>query len=87
MKPESARFIERARITLGCAEVMLKVDLNEDAGRAAYLACFHAAQAYGFEPTDKVAKTHHGVHTEFLRSTRDDRRVDPDLRPLPGQGL
>ena len=50
---------------------MLNVGINEDAARAAYLASFHAAQADNFERTDKVAKSHHEVQTEFLRLTRE----------------
>ena len=60
--------------------MMLNVGLNEDAARAAYLASFHAAQAYNFERTDKVATSHHGVQTEFLRLTRDNPRADHRLR-------
>jgi uncharacterized protein (UPF0332 family) len=59
---------------------MLGVHLNEDAGRAAYLAGFHAAQAFIFENIGKVFKTHRGVQTEFIRLTRDDSRIQPDLR-------
>ncbi len=33
---------------------MLGVSLNEDAGRTAYLAGFHAAQAFIFETAQKV---------------------------------
>jgi hypothetical protein len=53
---------------------MLGVRLNEDAGRAAYLAGYHAAQAFIFESVGKVFKTHKGVQTEFLRLTKDDPR-------------
>lgn len=59
---------------------MLQVGLNEDTGREVYLACFHAARALIFERTDKVAKTHSGVQTEFYRLTRGDGRLDADLR-------
>ena len=59
---------------------MLGVRLNEDAGRAAYLAGFHAAQAFIFESAGKTFKTHKGVQTEFLRLTRDDPRFKHDLR-------
>jgi uncharacterized protein (UPF0332 family) len=45
MKPESAKFVTQANIVLARADVMLKVGLNEDAAREAYLASFHAAQA------------------------------------------
>ncbi len=37
---------------------MLGVHLNEDAGRAAYLAAFHAAQAFIFESVGKMFKSH-----------------------------
>ena len=63
---------------------MLGVRLNGDAGRAAYLAGFHAAQAFIFQNRGKVFKTHRGVQTEFLRLTKDDLRIQPDLRkPTP----
>lgn len=64
---------------------MLAVQLNEDAARAADLACFHVAQAYVFERTDRTAKSHHGVQTIFLWLTKDDRRADPALRRFLSQ--
>ena len=62
------------------ADIILGVGLNDAAGRTAYLAGFHAAQAFIFERDDKMFKTHHGVQTEFLRLTKDDPRVDTALR-------
>ena len=64
---------------------MLGVGLNEDAAREAYLTCFHAAQAYIFERSGRVAKTHRGVQTEFLRLTHGDSRADPALRRFLAQ--
>ncbi|MGH7088370.1 MAG: HEPN domain-containing protein, partial [Stellaceae bacterium] len=55
---------------------ILRAGLAEAAGRAAYLAGFHAAQALIFERVRKVLKTHHGVHVEFQRLTKDDARLD-----------
>jgi uncharacterized protein (UPF0332 family) len=85
MKPESATFIDQAAIMLERARVMLTVDLNEDAGRAAYLAAFHVAQAFIFERTDRVSKTHRGVQAEFFRLTKDDPRCDQTLRRFLSQ--
>jgi uncharacterized protein (UPF0332 family) len=62
------------------AETMLGVGLNEAAGRTSYLAGFHVAQALIFERLGKVLKTHNGVQAEFLRLTKDDPRVDIELR-------
>jgi uncharacterized protein (UPF0332 family) len=54
--------------------------LNDDAGRAAYLAAFHAAQAIIFERTGKVYKSHKGVHIEFLRLTKNDPHFSSEQR-------
>ena len=43
MKPESERYLAKARLTLEHARVMLTVNLTEDAGRAADLAGYQAA--------------------------------------------
>lgn len=85
MKPEAGRFLEKAQKHLDRASTMLGVGLNEDAGRSAYLAGFHAAQAFIFEYTGKICKTHKGVQTEFLRQTKDDQRFSPELRVFLSQ--
>jgi uncharacterized protein (UPF0332 family) len=79
MKAEAVKSIEQAAIVLKRADVMLKAGLNEDAARAAYLACFHVAQAYIFERTERTLKTHHGVQREFYRLTKEDVRTDQEL--------
>jgi uncharacterized protein (UPF0332 family) len=78
--PEAGRFLQKAQKHLERASTMIGVNLNEDAGRAAYLAGFHAAQAFIFENIGKVFKSHKGVQSEFLRLTKDDSRFPSDLR-------
>jgi len=78
--PEAAGYLEKARRCLGYAHVNLNVGLGNDAGRNAYLAAFHAAQAVIFEQTGKAAKTHQGVHTEFSRLMRTEPSIEQDLR-------
>jgi len=56
------------------------VGLNEAAGRTAYLAALHAAQALIFEHTSKVVSSHKGVQSEFWRLTKDEPRVGDELR-------
>jgi uncharacterized protein (UPF0332 family) len=86
MKAESAAFLDQAGVMLGRAERMLLAGLNEDAARAAYLACFHLAKAYiFFERTGRASKTHHGVQAQFFRLTRDDTRADHELRRFLSQ--
>jgi uncharacterized protein (UPF0332 family) len=78
--PEAERILQRAEKHLERGQVMLGVGLTDDAGRAAYLASFHAAQAVIFERIGKVVKTHRGVQSEFLRLTKDDPHVTPEER-------
>lgn len=59
---------------------MLEADLNEAAGRTAYLAGFHAAQALIFETHDRVFKKHATVQGEFGRLVKDEPRFDIALR-------
>lgn len=67
MTPEAGRFLEKADKCRANAKASLTINLTNDAGRSAYLAAFHAAQALIFERTGKIAKTHKGVHSEFAR--------------------
>lgn len=64
---------------------MLGIGLNEDAGRSAYLAGLHAAQAFIFETSDRVFKKHGTVQSEFGRLVKDDPRVDLELRAFLGR--
>jgi uncharacterized protein (UPF0332 family) len=59
---------------------MLEVDLFDDAGRAAYLAAFHAAEALIFERDGRTLKTHRGVQSEFSRLIKDEPSVPADIR-------
>lgn len=80
MKPETALYLEKARTLLSEADAIFGIHLHEAAGRTVYLAGFHAAQALIFEYTEKTPKTHSGVQTEFLRLTKSDPRIAPNLR-------
>ncbi len=79
MTPEVAGYLDKARQCLGYARVNLGVELGNDAGRNAYLAAFHAAQAFIFERTGKVAKTHQGVRIEFNRLAKGATEIDREL--------
>lgn len=58
------------------AQIVAANDLADAAGRAAYLAAYHAAQAYVFHATERVAKTHGGLRSECARIARADTRID-----------
>jgi uncharacterized protein (UPF0332 family) len=78
--PEAESYLAKARITLDHGRTMLTVNLTEDAGRAAYLAGYQAAQALIFQRTGKAAKTHKGAQTEFARLAVREPHISPDLR-------
>jgi len=76
VKPETEAYLEKARQCLSNAQANLGIKLANDAGRNAYLAVFHTAQALIFERTGKVTKTHRGVQSEFARLAKDDPSID-----------
>jgi uncharacterized protein (UPF0332 family) len=85
VKPPSAAYLEKSRELLERAPALLAGNFAEEAGRAAYLAGFHAAQALIFERHDRVFKSHSGVQGEFARLVKDDPRFDIDLRAFLGR--
>lgn len=86
MKPETTAFLEKAREFLAKAQDLLDAHhWPDEAGRASYLAGFHAAQAFVFESTGKVAKSHKGLQTEFARLVKDDLRFNMELRGFLGR--
>jgi uncharacterized protein (UPF0332 family) len=85
MKPESAAFLQKAREFLAKAQSMLDHGWPDEAGRAAYLAGFHAAQALIFERSGRVLKTHSGVQTEFARLAKNETAFATELRRFLGR--
>jgi uncharacterized protein (UPF0332 family) len=57
VKPETADYLAKARTTLADAQKIATLPLPHVAAREAYYAAFHAAEAYIFEHTGKVAIT------------------------------
>jgi uncharacterized protein (UPF0332 family) len=80
LTPEAEQPLEKARQTLSKATIMLNAGLPDEAGRCAYLAAFHAAQALIFEQTGRTPKTHHGVRTAFARLATTEPGFEPSLR-------
>ena len=56
MTPEAKEHFDKARQCLTRARTILTAGIGEDAGRNAYLAAFHAAQALIAEHTGKTPK-------------------------------
>jgi uncharacterized protein (UPF0332 family) len=60
LTPETGLFLAKARRLLAEADGIPGIHYNEAAGRTAYLAGFHAAQALISERTGRAVKTHRG---------------------------
>lgn len=69
MKIETAKFLKKADLFLARAPGMMAKAWLDEAGRMAYLAGYHAAQALLFEKSGKIVKTHQSVQSHFARFT------------------
>ena len=85
MKEQTVAYLEKAREHLDQADTIYSVGLYEPAGRSAYLAGFHAAQALIFETNGRIYKRHGTVQGEFGRLVKDDARVDGQIRAFLGR--
>ena len=85
MKLQTSAFLDKGRELLGQADTMMDVGLNEAAGRTAYLAGLHAAQALIFESTGKIIKRHRGVQSELQRLTKSEPSFDRELQAFLGR--
>jgi uncharacterized protein (UPF0332 family) len=82
--PEAGRFLEKARQCLADAVVYQPL-VPRIAGREAYLAAFHAAEALVYERTGKIAKTHRGLRAQFARIVKDEPSVDKPISEFLGR--
>lgn len=86
MKPEAADYLDKARQCLAGARTIAGVSLHNVAGREAYLAVFHAAEAFIFERTGKTVKTHRGLRAMFSRLANDEPRIPRECLRLLADG-
>ena len=79
MKSRNCRLSGEGPYHARRCEQIAALPLPRLAAREAYYAAFHAAEAYIFEHTGKVATTHRGVRSEFARLARREPRIDREL--------
>lgn len=90
MTPEAAGYLGKAREHLAAARGIMTlpeifVPLPNIAAREAYVAAYQAAQAYIFERSGKIAKSHGGLRSEFSRLAQTDQAIDPELMSFLGR--
>jgi uncharacterized protein (UPF0332 family) len=83
VKSEAAAFLDKTRECLDKADGMLD-RWPDEAGREAYLAGLHAAQALIVESTGRVRNRHRGVQSELARLTKDMPDFDITIRTFLG---
>lgn len=76
MKAETADYLAKARQCLSDAQAIAGLAIHHVAAREAYLAAYHAAEAYLFELSGKAVKTHRGLRSEFARIARTEPRIE-----------
>jgi uncharacterized protein (UPF0332 family) len=76
---EASQALATARRHLVDARAVVRLKITYIAGREAYLAAYHAAEAYLHHRTGKIAKTHRGLRTEFARLALSESRIDPEF--------
>ena len=79
MKPVAADYLGAADRSLAKARIVFDVDVFDEAGRLAYYAMFHAAQALIYERSDRKSKTHKGVSQQFHRISLSEPGLDPQV--------
>jgi uncharacterized protein (UPF0332 family) len=77
--PEAKDYLDKARDDLSDARKIAAIGLAKVAARSAYYAAFHTAEAFIFERTGKIVKTHSGVRSEFARLARETPDIDKAL--------
>jgi uncharacterized protein (UPF0332 family) len=85
VRPEASGFLDKAREFLLKAEDMFADDWPDEAGRTAYLAGLHAAQAVIVERTGRIIKRHRGVRNELRRLLKEEPRFDLELQAFLGR--
>jgi uncharacterized protein (UPF0332 family) len=85
MKPETSAFLAKSKEFPDRAPALLAQNFTDDAGRAAYLAGFHAAQALIFETRGRSPKSHGGVQSAFALLVKNEPMIDRDLRAFLGR--
>ena len=79
MTPETALHLAKADRLLATAEKLLAQGFANNSARDAYLAAYHAAQAYIVEHAGRAAKTHSGVHSQFAQLALHEARIGEEM--------
>jgi len=77
VKQEVVQSLATARRHLSDAKAILGLQITGVAAQQAYLAAFHAAEAFIFDRAGHGTKTHSGLRATFSRLAKDEPRISP----------
>ncbi len=77
--------MQKAHALVDEAGIAYLVPMIDHTGRAAYLAGFHAAQAWLFENLGSIPKTHSGVQGQFAKLVKDIPTFTDENRAFLGR--
>lgn len=86
MRPETADYLGKARHCLAGAKKIAAAEVSDVAAREAYLATYHAAEAYIFEKTGRAVKTHRGVRSQLNRLAQREPRIGREFLAFLAEG-
>ncbi|MBW4090816.1 MAG: HEPN domain-containing protein [Proteobacteria bacterium] len=75
MTPEAGHYLHKAHQCLAHARAIVALPIADVAGKEAYLAGYHAAEAFIFEHNGKPVRTHKGVRLEFARLSQNEPKL------------
>ncbi len=77
MKQEVAQSLAAAQHHLSDAKSIFGLRIASVAAQQAYLAAFHAAEAFIFHRTGRGTRTHSGLRATFANLAKDEPRIPP----------
>jgi uncharacterized protein (UPF0332 family) len=86
VKAETADYLDKSRHCVAGAKTIAAAGLPDVAAREAYLAAYHAAEAYIFERTNKAAKTHRDVRSQFNRLAQRELGIEREFPTFLAEG-
>jgi uncharacterized protein (UPF0332 family) len=79
MNEAAAAYLTKAGQSIDKARRILAIGINDEAGRQAYYAAFHAAQALIFERRGRASGSHRGVKAQFALLSKAEPLIDRRL--------
>jgi uncharacterized protein (UPF0332 family) len=82
---DAQRWLHKSHESLIFARHALSGGFSSEAGRAAYMAAYHAAQAFILVRSGRTPKTHSGTRSEFTRLVQSEPSMSQSVSAFLGR--